>query len=1032
MVGGAGNDTYFADGADTIIEASNGGTDQVYSKESIVLSANVENLTLTDGDFRTEDFENFSLGPIADGENGWKHAGSHDQEIVAVGGNKMFRMSSDPSSGDFSGPYSPSLAETAGEPQTTADYSSQIIRFDFQAVSGVPDGSRLEVDFGNAAGTDRNNFMVIESFSATGIRIAVSEPTLPDGAFTGSGSPAPNDWRELVTGVDPTATHQIELRLTYVDGPDNDVINVYLDGQFIGTTTTFENYRDGFAPGPGSLHADNAEVNQTNRVFFRGGANGSPQDGAGVGQNQGFYFDDITYGVYNNASATGNELNNVLTGNSGDNLLTGAGGDDTLIGGDGADTAVYFAAINAGAVTGDGAGHFIVATGGVEGADTLSGIEKIDGAGSGNILLVGNGGYATIQATIDAAQNGDTVLVANGSYTENVTLKSGVSLSGESQAGVVIHGTMATPASFDNATVRNLTVQNVGDTMLLDMRATSEITDAVFDHVTFSLSGDFTGAVPIGNGQISGSIALHDGGDADQAGLTFQHVTMASNNHLAGTTAFVYTTMDSIGGAKMVLDDVTLTGTASGTSTGLGAQWNMTNGAGAAAVDIVNSHTSAGGNFYVSGFDGVTIQGNTFDGQGLALNGVKHASVTGNTFQNISEDFTANGTQHRGLVIEDAWGTNGVSDVTVTGNTFHNIDAVDGAIAFQRFTDGSPADTATIARLNDVDIHGNTFTDLGTGVNPVYINPTYFAAGAVLPSSFHDANLLVGTSAGDTLVDASAGAGAIFADAGNDSITGGAGADFLSGGAGVDTAVFSGLHTAYNVSGLTAPGGVVSGTIAGPDGADTVSGVEVLEFADGFHVLAGMSIQAAINAAQGGETIFIAAGTYQEQLTIDGKNVTLSGAGQGQTIILSPNFANLTVNVVDSSRGLPNQYSVFGIKNGADVTIQGLTIDGNDQGAAANGGGQFTGIYALNSDVVVDDVHVTKVDELAGQAASGNQRNHAIVADSQPAAGEHTKCPTPTAMAPIRIRSGSCSSPPGTRRTPRSVSRKASTSAPTR
>ena len=59
-------------------------------------------------------------------------------------------------------------------------------------------------------------------------------------------------------------------------------------------------------------------------------------------------------------------------------------------------------------------------------------------------------------------------------------------------------------------------MQNVGDTMLLDMRATSEITDAVFDHVTFSLSGDFTGAVPIGNGQISGSIAIHDGGDAGQ------------------------------------------------------------------------------------------------------------------------------------------------------------------------------------------------------------------------------------------------------------------------------------------------------------------------------------------------------------------------------------------------------------------------------------------------------------------------------------------------------------------------------------
>ena len=41
-------------------------------------------------------------------------------------------------------------------------------------------------------------------------------------------------------------------------------------------------------------------------------------------------------------------------------------------------------------------------TGGAEGTDTLSGIEIIDGVGTSNILLVGNGGFTTIQAAIDA------------------------------------------------------------------------------------------------------------------------------------------------------------------------------------------------------------------------------------------------------------------------------------------------------------------------------------------------------------------------------------------------------------------------------------------------------------------------------------------------------------------------------------------------------------------------------------------------------------------------------------------------------
>ena len=86
------------------------------------------------------------------------------------------------------------------------------------------------------------------------------------------------------------------------------------------------------------------------------------------------------------------------------------------------DTAAYTATISTSGITDDGAGHFVVATGGSEGTDTLSGVEKIDGAGSHNILLVGNGGYATIQAAVNAAADGDTIEIAAGTYTENVTI----------------------------------------------------------------------------------------------------------------------------------------------------------------------------------------------------------------------------------------------------------------------------------------------------------------------------------------------------------------------------------------------------------------------------------------------------------------------------------------------------------------------------------------------------------------------------------------------------------------------------------
>ena len=192
---------------------------------------------------------------------------------------------------------------------------------------------------------------------------------------------------------------------------------------------------------------------------------------------------------------------------------------------------------------------------------------------------------------------------------------------------------------------------------------------------------------------------------------------------------------------------------------------------------------------------------------------------------------------------------------------------------------------------------------------------------------------VTGGSAGDTLAGDS-NANVLTGGGGNDTLTGAGGDDTLVGGSGIDTAVYS---ASLNASAVTEAGSNFVVTTGGAEGTDTLSGIEQISDGAGHHfLLVGhggyATIQAAVDAATAGDTILIAAGHYREQVTISGKDITLQGAGVGQTIIESPNSAALVESYHESNSGLPYRYSVVTVKDNSDVTITGVTVDGRDQG----------------------------------------------------------------------------------------------------
>jgi hypothetical protein len=427
------------------------------------------------------------------------------------------------------------------------------------------------------------------------------------------------------------------------------------------------------------------------------------------------------------AGSTGHDE---LHGGTGNDALSGLGGNDTIVGGSGVDTATYTATISTAGIADDGAGHFVVATGGSEGTDTLSGVEKIDGAGTHNILLVGNGGYASIQAAVDAAVDGDIIEVAAGTWTGDVA----------------IHGKAITIDGVeDGGGVNTVTIKGqitVDGTLNGAFKATDLNIDA-----TGKSYGVFVSAA---SAAFAGSVTLDDVSIAHAQNNGFAYIRVGNGS--------IPTLTDTIGAVSILNSTFSDNATASTGGNGRGDimlfGYNQD-------LTVTNVTISSPGAFAQKAIQMRGIEGGDvvnvgpYDQAGdVAINNLTITGAYGQdvmAFYRIAGFDSFTGSNNSVNVTRSV---NASSNATLEPWAVINMDEVGGSVDLSSFFSSA----SNLASANG-----------GSGV------PSWIATLQGLGGN----EIFIGTAGTDTLV----GRG------GNDVLSGGAGADTMQGGAGNDTYV---------------------------------------------------------------------------------------------------------------------------------------------------------------------------------------------------------------------------------------------------
>lgn len=227
----------------------------------------------------------YHVGSV-NGQDGWSSTGAYDQGVVTniygypTFGGQSFRISDAVTSGSFGDQtFSKSLVNECGETNAENGGNSGGVRqrhcefgFDFAStLSTIQSGMHLSISPDRGDGARMSYLRFEDQFD--GIHVFFDDVTDPGDVINGE------TFNETDIATITRSPHNIRFVMDFVDGPDNDVVRIYIDGVLKISGTSWEDYYAFDVESDPTLNGHSRTVDSL--LFREGGASNPANSGNG-------------------------------------------------------------------------------------------------------------------------------------------------------------------------------------------------------------------------------------------------------------------------------------------------------------------------------------------------------------------------------------------------------------------------------------------------------------------------------------------------------------------------------------------------------------------------------------------------------------------------------------------------------------------------------------------------------------------------------------------------------------------------------